>query len=318
MMSFSAVPSRETTSTAGSFAREQADKLLGRLAFQIVRTIKSHGPTEVHDLRVAIRRYAQALIVLGPCFPQDDTRKIRRSLKKIMAQAGETRDHDIALRLLAKLRPSESTALTQQLRRERQEAARSLVDRLRRWVRRNVSAKWRNAQAPEPDGEEFRATPVRATAEETLPRMAKDFFRRGQEAARENPSAEDLHRFRIAGKKLRYTVELFAPVYASSLEDMQEELKSVQTLLGDIQDCAVVRKMISRHQGEDSILDAIKKRQRKKTAQFCRHWEALTADAPAGRRWTSRLKHAAAITVVKKPPARSAAVAVPHVRTAGA
>lgn len=46
-----------SSSTTEVFAAEQASKLLGRLASQIARTLKRHSAKEVHDLRVAIRRF---------------------------------------------------------------------------------------------------------------------------------------------------------------------------------------------------------------------------------------------------------------------
>src|SRR5271157_810481 len=61
---------RVSISTTRWFATEQADRLLGRLAFQIARTIKASGAAEVHDLRVAVRRLMRVLVVLKPCFPR--------------------------------------------------------------------------------------------------------------------------------------------------------------------------------------------------------------------------------------------------------
>jgi len=56
------------SATTRRFAIEQADRLLGRLAAQIARTIKSRSAEEVHDLRVAIRRLMGVLVVLKPSF----------------------------------------------------------------------------------------------------------------------------------------------------------------------------------------------------------------------------------------------------------
>ena len=114
-------------STTSRFATEQAQRLLGRLAFQIARTIRSHGAAEVHRLRVAIRRFVRVLEVLKPCFPRGESRKIRRVLKKIRVRAGIVRDHDIALRLLRKLVPSGSGLPLRDLRSAREEACRALA-----------------------------------------------------------------------------------------------------------------------------------------------------------------------------------------------
>jgi len=135
---------RVSTSTTRWFATEQADRLLGRLAFQIARTIKASGAAEVHDLRVAVRRLMRVLVVLKPCFPRNESKRVRRGLKRIMLQAGSVRDCDIALRLVAKLAPSASSPLLRQFRTEREEAAKTLAVSLKRWVRRDLSARWRN------------------------------------------------------------------------------------------------------------------------------------------------------------------------------
>src|SRR3984893_10812181 len=90
------------SSNIQNFAVEQSSKMLRQLAFEITRTLKSCDPETVHDLRVAIRRFNQMLRLLKPCFLGKEIRMIRRQLKTIMNSAGEVRNCDIALKLLAK------------------------------------------------------------------------------------------------------------------------------------------------------------------------------------------------------------------------
>jgi CHAD domain-containing protein len=255
----------------------------------------------------------RVLVVLKPCFPRSESRKIRQGLKKIMLRAGSVRDRDIALRLLAKQTPSASGPLARLFRTERAEAAKALTLSLKRWVRRNSSARWRSAL--EAGGaESFRASPVEITAQRMLPRMAKEYFRSGKEATRDKAPAEELHRFRIAAKNLRYTLDLYAPLYGDSLNGLRQQLKGVQTLLGGINDCATVRRMASRHARSEEILAALKKRQRRKTAQFRQHWAAAFSSGAAAARWAECLRHAPGqAEVARKPPGRSA----PSVMTAG-
>ena len=279
-----------STSSTSGFAIEQAEGLLGSLDLHIARTIKSHSAAQVHDLRVAIRRFMRVLVVLKPCFPQTKSRRIRRRLKRIMVQAGRVRDRDIAIRLVAKLAPSTSSPLVRQFRAEREEAARVLAVSLKRWVRRNLSAKWREALDAEGGAEEFCADLVKATAKRMLPRMAKEYFNRGRAAARDKAPAEELHRFRIAAKNFRYTLDLFAPLYGASTKDLIQQLKGIQTLLGEINDCATVRSMVSRHHCSRQILDALKKRQSKKTEQFHKKWTADVPGAAAVWQWTDKLR----------------------------
>src|SRR5579864_1946737 len=86
------------------FAREQAGRLLGRLAFQANHTIKSRDFVAVHDLRVAIRRFTRLLRIFQLCFDGKETRKLRRRLKKVLDLAGDVGRYDTALKAIAKPR----------------------------------------------------------------------------------------------------------------------------------------------------------------------------------------------------------------------
>jgi len=296
------------TGTTSRFATEQAQRLLGRLAFQIARTIRSGGAREVHDLRVAIRRFLRVLVVLKQCFPRKESRKVRRVLKKIRAQAGTVRDHDIALRLLKKLAPAGSGLPVRELRSARDEASRALAASLKSWVRRNLSAKWRGALA----GGSPNAKPIPVTAARLLPPMAREFFEWGDAAAREKADASELHRFRIAAKNFRYTLELLAPIYGESAGALLEQLKGVQTVLGEINDCATVRRLVPRDAGSREMLSALKKRQRKKTEAFRREWAAFNGAASV-RQWMASLRHPGASEApARKPPGRVAHAPLTH------
>ena len=293
-------------STTSRFATEQAHRLLGRLAFQIARTIRSHGAAEVHRLRVAIRRFVRVLEVLKPCFPHGESRKIRRVLKKIRVRAGIVRDHDIALRLLRKLVPSGSGLPLRDLRSAREEACRALLASLKSWMRRNLSARWRGALA----GVGSDRSQIQVTASRILSRLAKEFFERGQLIATEKASAGELHRLRVAAKEFRYSLDLFGPLYGESIGPLLERLKGVQTLLGDINDCATVRRILERHPGSREIVNAIKKRQRRKTERFGQEWTACS-DPASVREWIGTLSHRGAPNrAVRKPAARAVTTAL--------
>lgn len=302
------------SSTTGQFAREQGDKLLRSLSTQIVRTIRSPGIDEVHDLRVAIRRFIRILIVLKPCFPRGESRRIRRGLKRIMVQAGAVRDNDIAMRLLTRLALAEASPLVVQFGERRKEPAETLVTSLRRWVERNLPAGWRKAlkSGGEPKGADARfcATPVDTVARRILPDMATEHFRRGKDAASDKASVKELHRFRIADKNLRYTLDLFAPLYGDSLLGLLDQLKDVQALLGDINDCATVRRMLSRQNEGKESLTALKKRQRKKTEQFREYYAAEFSSAATLRQWQDSLRRVGVQSrAAKKSPVRRARAA---------
>src|SRR5579864_1467532 len=201
------------------FARDQVDRLLGRLAYQVGRAIKSHSAEAVHDLRVTIRRFVQALRVFKPCFHGKELRKIRRELKRIMTVGGEVRNHDIALKLLAKSKRAQRTGLQPRIQSGRREAERSLVTLLKRWLERKSSLKWRTAleSAAASAQADFCKATVAQTARQILPALARDFFEQGDEAAGAKAVPRVLHRFRLTSKKFRYTLELFTPLDQASL-----------------------------------------------------------------------------------------------------
>src|SRR5262245_59865344 len=85
-------------------APELLTTLLERLAFEVRRTRQIRDPESVHDLRVAIRRFAQAIEVFRPCFNTKHPKKIRRRLRNMIELAGVVRDCDISMAYLSKLR----------------------------------------------------------------------------------------------------------------------------------------------------------------------------------------------------------------------
>ena len=61
----------------------------------------------------------------------------------------------------------------------------------------------------------------------------------------EGGDAEAFHALRIAGKKLRYTIELFAPVLGEEAEELLTALKRLQGLLGELHDRDVLVDLLS-------------------------------------------------------------------------
>ena len=67
------------------------------------------------------------------------------------------------------------------------------------------------------------------------------------EAVRDPAEVEALHDMRIAAKRLRYVLELMAPVLGPEAERGAREAKKLQDLLGEIHDCDESFPMIERH-----------------------------------------------------------------------
>ena len=60
-------------------------------------------------------------------------------------------------------------------------------------------------------------------------------------------NVSELHDLRIACKRLRYLLEIFAIAFTTDLEPFMDEVKGLQDLLGDIHDCDVQIPMLEEH-----------------------------------------------------------------------
>ena len=292
------------------FALDQAERRLGRLALQINRTAESRDAEAVHDLRVALRRFSQVLRIFKPCFRGKEARKIRRELKQMMGLAGEVRNCDIALKLMAKAHRRDTTGLPPKIKNLRREGERSLIAFLRHWIDRKSSLKWRGvlASTTTTNDEAFAKATIAKTAQRMLPRMTEQFFKRGNEAAKMTASPSELHQFRISSKKFRYTLELFTSLYGPPLNTFLQKIRRGQRLLGDINDCETVIDMLSPYKS-DGLRSWLKKRQHRKIEQFQRFWTETFAAGVESQKWSALLgRTAGSHRQTRKPPARAAMV----------
>jgi CHAD domain-containing protein len=90
-----------------------------------------------------------------------------------------------------------------------------------------------------------RETPA-ANARRELPPLVRKFFAEVRAALAARPSPEQLHRVRLAAKRVRYTLELFRACYGPGLEARIGELRSLQQMLGEINDCAATGRLLAR------------------------------------------------------------------------
>lgn len=201
----------------------------------------------VHQLRVATRRARAAMEVFREMLPDRGTRWVRKRLRSLRQAAGKARDLDVlGARLRSELpRGGDSgraaiLSLLDAERRDAQVPLREAVDELRRkdFAGRAETLTGRVAwhgQDPEPD--------YRELAETHLTSLGTGFI----EAAVLVPGdIESMHRMRIAGKRLRYAIELLAaPLPKAVRQEIYPQLSSIQTRLGDIHDHAVAAQLLA-------------------------------------------------------------------------
>src|SRR5215831_4632416 len=119
--------------TTAALASESVARLLDTLAQQADVTAKTPGLENVHDLRVAVRRFTQALLTFRGVIPRRDARRVRRKLKVLKNRAGAVRDNDMACKTLGKCHAPGAPALLRKLAARRRGSAADLTAAIREW-----------------------------------------------------------------------------------------------------------------------------------------------------------------------------------------
>jgi CHAD domain-containing protein len=204
----------------------------------------------IHDLRVGTRRIRGLLDAGRDYLPGKPVRRLERGLKKARRRLGPARDAEVGAELLGKLRPTMTPdvqaaagAMAAQLLAGREALDASgdadvrslklpkLVTRLTRVIRDLEDRHWPDAEPPMTLAE-FRRRALATLREcwDEVRALPLDPILRHDDTAQ--------HEFRIQGKKLRYTLELFAPLFPRPVERRLALLKSMQDQLGHLHDLA--------------------------------------------------------------------------------
>jgi CHAD domain-containing protein len=211
-------------------------------------------PEGVHDMRVASRRLRSAMRDFSPYLRVRKLRHVKHDLKSLADALGLVRDEDVAIMALEKLAeeaPAEVWAGVRQFtdgRKERRERARARLERvltedslaeLREDFGEALAGGVRAGRREEDGGEKGTVASFRRAGREIiLARLAE--FQKLSRSLYSPLKSEPLHRLRIAAKRLRYAVELFAACWREdTLARFAKEVAKMQTSLGELHDCDV-------------------------------------------------------------------------------
>jgi len=222
----------ETNVLSDSLA-ERWDKYRAQL-----KTCKDEFSEEaVHDLRVATRRLLAVMDLLRILDPHPRVKKVRRVLKDQLDSLDELRDTQVML-----VDISESMTEFPDLQRSEEHLqgrekklmrkARKEIKSLRLSELKNRIEKSRASWEVNVPGEELTARLLSAV--DQVYARAKQAF--GEIEAAQPPS---IHRFRVAFRKFRYTVEIVNPVLKYYPEAYLQQMHDYQSRMGDIQDATI-------------------------------------------------------------------------------
>ncbi|HKV83507.1 MAG TPA: CHAD domain-containing protein [Ktedonobacterales bacterium] len=209
-------------------------------------------PEGVHDMRVATRRLRTTLRFLEESNLFDNARlhALRRGLRGLAAALGRARDLDVFIERVETYREANHDAeddlsiLMRTLHKRRHIARRALLKKLDGPHVRRLLA----------DLEAF--TTETHPASERQPRVLTRHFAgsaiwqryervRGFETLGRNMPPSTLHRLRITCKRLRYTMEFFAPELGKGTQPLLGALTRAQDHLGALQDTVVALATVS-------------------------------------------------------------------------
>jgi CHAD domain-containing protein len=219
----------------------------------------------VHDMRVASRRLRAALTVFGPAFAGKGFERFEKDVKAVTRELGEARDLDVMIDTLEKMEsdlpPSEQAGIDHFVHIKQEERAalqkhvvtaldtveqRDLPDRLDRIVEKSpppeqdtgAAQPGRNGTGSDEGGVDPDA-PITTNASRLVAARVAELFS-WEPFIHDAARVAELHAMRIAAKRLRYTMELFAPFYSPEFKSAIGQVKRVQELLGDVHDADVL------------------------------------------------------------------------------
>jgi CHAD domain-containing protein len=212
-------------------------------------------PDEIHQLRVAARRFRVALRLFRRMLPSKSIERLRTELRWLARSVGDVRDLDVYtdnFKAYGSTVPPEQRAglagYELYLRRERSDARRratavfaepraaALFDDVSRFVAAGPSAgalrRWRSLTVRDS---------IRSSVRRSVGRV-----RRLGNGVTSRSRASELHELRIKAKRLRYELEFFADVYPA-LKPAAKICKALQDLLGTLQDASTATTRLRRY-----------------------------------------------------------------------
>lgn len=203
----------------------------------------------IHRMRVASRRLRAALPLFENCLPPKAYKKWLKQVRSITGALGAARDTDVQLHVLQDFRATAALPawnpglrrLDLRLTQKRRQLQLDVLTALDQFDESGTLVDLRARLAPslERQGQVYLYTPfLYMRAYEALTTRMNEFL--GYEGYIDKPECvAELHAMRIAAKRLRYTLEIFAPIYPGEMKTALQAVRKVQESLGDIHDCDV-------------------------------------------------------------------------------
>jgi len=218
------------------------------------RCQRKFSPKAIHAFRVETRRLLSRLELLGDFLSEQPLDKVRRLLKRNLDLLDDLRDTQVLLVTLGRMRRRSSIARlfrSSLLKREEHCSRRSHKEIQRVRTRRLGKLV---AECQEDLEERLSGLTPRKTRATLLRSVNRSFCRVGRLRARASPDdTTTIHRTRVAFKKFRYVVEALEDCLPGVTRERLEAMRRYQTMMGNIQDSAVLLATLDRFLPEHEV-----------------------------------------------------------------
>jgi CHAD domain-containing protein len=240
------------------FGTEALLKRLQALTQEIEGVRKAQDIECIHRMRVASRRLRSAFALFEECLPHKKFPDWQKEIRRITRSLGAARDTDVQIDFLVQFVDSlsqveqahgvpphhvgvERLVLRLRQRREGLQAdvlsaldqleASHVAEEMGQVLRQQlVQARLNRVDGQAPFVYQQACLRISVQLEEMLAYESYVY---------QPEHVTELHAMRIAAKRLRYTMEVFAPLYPDELKEPLRTVRDVQEIIGDIHDCDV-------------------------------------------------------------------------------
>ncbi|HEX7812508.1 MAG TPA: CHAD domain-containing protein, partial [Burkholderiales bacterium] len=204
-----------------------------------------------HQARVALRRLRSLFRTFAPVVPEAAFTGLLDKVRRLAGRLGEARNLDVFVDETLKQAGTSThpgmTALKRRAQAARRAAARdaaaAISDKAHAGLMLEFTATLTNlARMSGPAEREAASMPLADFAKQALSRQHAKVKKRGRRIGK--LAFEDLHRLRIAIKRLRYSLEFFAPLATKEAQDALDTLAGLQGMLGHLNDDATSWKLL--------------------------------------------------------------------------
>lgn len=210
----------------------------------------------LHDFRVAIRRTRSGLTLIKDVLDPEISSRFKDDFRYLGQITGPVRDLDVYLLMEDNYKARLPEYLQEGLHYFFEDLAKKRCRELKKLVRalrepryQSITSDWQEFLSGEANELQGKNSQV---AIETLARkiITKRFQRILRDGKAINPGSPDkeLHRLRIQGKKLRYSLEFFNSLFPEQeMKKLIKQLKLLQNNLGDFNDLSVQQEMLEHY-----------------------------------------------------------------------